>query len=85
MSNLETVRTITASTSRGGGVTVQIWEAELDEAGIGSRREIATRSASTWEELAALGAEYSVPEGHWQVDDDAMETLGPEAALDDTD
>ena len=69
MAEAETVRTITASKAQGMGVLVP---------GIGTRQEVAKRAAETWADLAALGAEYGVPEGHWQVDDDAMELLGPE-------
>ena len=81
MAEPETVRTFTVSRAQGTGVVVTVCEAELDDGDyvrVGTRVEVAKRAARSWDELAALGAEYGVPEAFWDVDEEAEELLGPE-------
>ncbi|MEY9849717.1 hypothetical protein [Streptacidiphilus sp. MAP5-3] len=73
MSDGETIRRFNVSKPRGEGVLVLVWES--DDRGIGGRRDVDERIAGTWADLAALGAEYEVPRGHWTIDDDAQEAL----------
>lgn len=77
MAEGEEVGGFEVSKARGDGVTVQVYEAELEQS-VGQRQEVVTRAAGTWADLDALAAEFNIPREHWSIDTKALETLGPD-------